>query len=115
MSEPKLVIYDNQDQPIAWSKFGVLWGSKSDDRLGEFYGSEIYDNEKEVVARLVKDEVLDPVGNCLGYIIEKNVPGRNTSEFEIIIGGFFVGKCHYEKLLAAAALALLGPVLVKNT
>ena len=96
MSETN-VIYDLEGNIVANIRLGVVWCSKSKEKLGEYTNEHVYDNNKKIVANIKNDFVTNNAGKILGEIKNK----------EIIINNHVVGKVSGSVEAASAAIALI--------
>jgi len=96
MSETN-VIYDSEGNIIANIRLGVVWCSKSKEKLGEYTNEHIYDSNNKIVANIKNGRVVNNAGNILGEIQNK----------EIIINNHVVGKVAGSIEAASAAIALI--------
>lgn len=111
-------MHNAKQQLIAWSKYGVLWSETSKEKLGEFTESEIFNNQREVVAKLVGSSVLSLNNEIIGQLkVFQNGRFINNEphSFELLINGKVVGLCNCGKGMSAAVLALLRKELTENT
>jgi len=96
MSETN-VIYDSEGNIVANIRLGVVWCSKSKEKLGEYTSEHIYDSNKKLVANIKNGCVVNNAGNILGKIKNK----------DIIINNNVVGKVTGSVEAASAAIALI--------
>ncbi|MEO1034295.1 MAG: hypothetical protein AAFX44_01930 [Pseudomonadota bacterium] len=94
-------IYDSDSKIVGIFRFGVAWSRDPRVRLGEYDDTgpagQVYDNNRNVVARFSDGLVSDLDGNQIGSFMDG----------QLQIGDSVVGRCIGNDGAAAAALALI--------
>jgi hypothetical protein len=111
MAEPKYAIYDNSNEIVTWSKFGVMWIGKCEERLGEYYKNKVFNSTSEQVAYIKDDTVFSMENTVLGQVKSTNYESDSGNTFEataLVIDGVEAAKCFPKsKNVALAGIALL--------
>lgn len=66
-------IYDIKGELVGRFRYGVAWSCPSMERLGEYDQEFVYDNEGTMIAKINNTQVLNIVGEELGYISGKDI------------------------------------------
>ena len=113
MAEPKYTIYSTANKTVAWSKLGVMWVGKCEERLGEFYKNGIFDCAQEQIAYVKGDTVFSMEHKTLGKVKPSSYVSDNGGNFEataLVVNGLEVAKCFPKN----TEVALAGVVLLRD-
>ena len=90
-------IYDNNNNIVGTLRHGVAWQKSNGGRLGEYDDQYAYDNDRNIIAKIVGSIVEDMNGKKIGHVIGK----------ELYISNEKVGHYIGSQNAGAAAIALV--------